>query len=62
MGALAKHLAECAATGLSVEQAEDVAGDVLEGQALAQAGFDVRAQGAQQLTARTQRRGRLRVR
>jgi len=60
VGTLAEHLAEAAATGLAVVQAEQVAGDVLERQPCLQLRFDIGAHLLQQLLAAAQRRAGLR--
>src|SRR3546814_18559265 len=52
--ALAEHLAERAPAALAVEQAEQVAGDVLEEHSPRQLAFHVRPPRAQQLVARAQ--------
>src|SRR3546814_2729041 len=51
---LAEHLAERAPAALAVEQAEQVAGDVLEEDSSGQLSLNVRPQRAQQLATRAQ--------
>ena len=52
--AFAQHLAECAPAALAGEQAEQVAGDVLERDALREPRLDMRSHRAQQFAAAAQ--------